>query len=217
MLYGLCVMLGAAALILTYASSGQSALLLIVLALVALVFLRSLGYMRFDRVSASAVDRKRNRALRGALRPLGRRLRQAARQRGDVADRRRGRRRSWRPSASGCGGAVRRRPDAEAFSHGFDGRAASRLRRRPLHRARRQERASASSSWRGPMARREVDRDTEIAIDIFCEHLGDALELRRPSVARPARGPSARQTRPRQRPSLGVVGAFCSFGPLPYV
>jgi hypothetical protein len=28
-----------------------------------------------------------------------------------------------------------------------------------------------------PDGRREVDRDTEIAIDIFCEHLGDALEL----------------------------------------
>ena len=27
--------------------------------------------------------------------------------------------------------------------------------------------------------RREIDRDTEIAIDIFCEHLGDGLESAR--------------------------------------
>jgi hypothetical protein len=25
--------------------------------------------------------------------------------------------------------------------------------------------------------RREIDRDTEIAIDIFCEYLGEAIEL----------------------------------------
>jgi hypothetical protein len=27
--------------------------------------------------------------------------------------------------------------------------------------------------------RREVDRDTEIAVEIFCEHLGEALDLAR--------------------------------------
>ena len=42
-LYGFCILLGAAALVLTYASSGQAALLLVVLMLVAFVFLRSLG------------------------------------------------------------------------------------------------------------------------------------------------------------------------------
>ena len=63
------------ALVLTFANSNQSALLLVALALVAFVFLRSLGYVRFDRMPESAVDRKRNRALRAALRPLGRKLR----------------------------------------------------------------------------------------------------------------------------------------------
>src|SRR6185503_17200369 len=55
-LYGLCVVLGAAALILTYASSGQSALLLVMLALVAFVFLRWLGFMRLDSMPARAAD-----------------------------------------------------------------------------------------------------------------------------------------------------------------
>src|SRR6185312_5866442 len=40
------------------------------------VFLRSLGYVRLDRMPASALERKRNRAMRAALQPLGRRLRQ---------------------------------------------------------------------------------------------------------------------------------------------
>src|SRR6188508_730792 len=78
-LYGFCVLLGAAALILTYASSGQAALLLVVLALVAFLFLRALGFMRLDRVAATAADRKRNRALRAAVRPIGRRLQQLRR------------------------------------------------------------------------------------------------------------------------------------------
>src|SRR5205814_934429 len=65
-LYGSCVLLAAAALVLTFASSQQSILLLLALAVVAFVGLRSLGYMRFDRVIESAADRRRNRALRTA-------------------------------------------------------------------------------------------------------------------------------------------------------
>ena len=76
MLYGFCILLGAVALVLTYTNSLQAALLLVVLMLVAFVFLRSLGYVRFDRIQGSALDRKRNRALRATLQPLGRRLRQ---------------------------------------------------------------------------------------------------------------------------------------------
>ncbi|HEY4184697.1 MAG TPA: MraY family glycosyltransferase, partial [Polyangia bacterium] len=75
-LYGFCIVLGAAALILTYANSGQTALLLSVLAVVAFIFLRSLGYVRLDQMPAAGADRKRNRAMRAALQPLGRRLKQ---------------------------------------------------------------------------------------------------------------------------------------------
>jgi len=173
-LYGLCVVLGAAALILTYASSGQSALLLIVLALVALVFLRSLGYMRFDRVSGAAVDRKRNRALRGALRPLGRRLRQARAtdemwpivvEAAGIVEAIGVRLRSETPGAA----------EAEAFSHGFaaDGDPPEGV-RFVVPGGKGIERI-LELAW--PDGRREVDRDTEIAIDIFCEHLGDAIEM----------------------------------------
>ena len=60
-------------------SSLQAALLLVVLMLVAFFFLRSLGYVRFARIQGSAVDRKRNRAMRATLQPLGRLLRLFAR------------------------------------------------------------------------------------------------------------------------------------------
>jgi hypothetical protein len=172
-LYGLCVLLGSAALILTYASSSQSTLLLIVLALVALVFLRSLGYMRFDQVSASAIDRKRNRALRGALRPLGRRLRQA-RETEEL----------WTIVVEAAGiveaSCVRLRAEApatdstEGFSHGFEADTESPDTVRFVVPGGKSDRV-LEMAWQD--GRREVDRDTEIAIDIFCEYLGDALDL----------------------------------------
>ena len=43
----------------TCTNSSQSALLLVVLALMAFVFLRSLGYVRFDRFAEAAAERKR--------------------------------------------------------------------------------------------------------------------------------------------------------------
>jgi UDP-GlcNAc:undecaprenyl-phosphate GlcNAc-1-phosphate transferase len=173
-LYGLCIFLGGIALVLTYASSGQSTLLLIVVALVALVFLRSLGYMRFAGVSASAIDRKRNRALRGALRPLGRRLRMAR-----ASDE------MWPVVIEAAGileaasvrllAGMSGADPTEAFSHGFDGGGGFQEGVRFMVPGGKAGETVLELAWAD--GRREVDRDTEIAIDIFCEHLGDALEL----------------------------------------
>jgi UDP-GlcNAc:undecaprenyl-phosphate GlcNAc-1-phosphate transferase len=171
-LYGFCAMLGAAALILTYASSGQAALLLVVLALVAFVFLRSLGFMRLDRVSASAADRKRNRALRAAVRPIGKRLqqvrtaadfqpliREAAQVFGATSMRLQGEveeiTTELTPPPEGDG-------DVESFRGQFvvpGGKGAERW---------------LEVVWRD--GRREIDRDTEIAVDILCEYFADALD-----------------------------------------
>jgi len=172
-LYGLCVLLGAAALILTYASGGQSTLLLIVLAVIAFVFLRSLGYMRFV---SFAGDRKRNRALRAALRPIGRRLR-LARSADDV----------WPIviEASGVVGAVAVRLRSAGgngetiFSQGFPEQDGPDVETAGPH-VRFVVPGSKGSDrvleLRWSDGRTEVDRDTEIAIDVFCEHLGDSLE-----------------------------------------
>ena len=195
MLYGLCVLLGAAALILTYASSGQSALLLIVLALLAFAFLRSLGYMRLDRMPESAADRKRNRALRAALRPLGRRLRQvrgptemwplvveAAQALGAVAA-------TLRvdvpqiPATTAPLTLTHAPPESEVPPPA------------PFHfrfivpGAKAAERTLELVWWDG---RQEIDRDTEIALDIFCEHLGEALDAIAGAATRPERRPAQR-------------------------
>lgn len=183
-LYGFCILLGAAALVLTYASSIQAALLLLVLAIVAVVFLRSLGYVRFDRIPESALDRKRNRALRAALRPLGRRLRQlrAVSQIWPVVI-----------EAAKALGAVTVNlqtdldlPEAAEATTPFT------FAHPPVGGAFPQEpfrfRFAVPSSkasvertlelgWTD--GRQEIDRDTEIAVDIFCEYLGEALDTAR--------------------------------------
>ena len=182
-LYGFCIVLGTAALLLTYANSGQAALLLIVVALVALIFLRSLGYMRLDRVAETTEGRKRNRALRGAVRPLGRRLRQLR----SVSE-------MWPIvvetasvfTAAGVRLQIEATGDEEgtppaAYSHGFEGVGD------PLFTMRFSVPGGGKTvdrvlelGWAD--GRREVDRDTEIAIDIFCEYLGEAIELAKAPV-----------------------------------
>jgi UDP-GlcNAc:undecaprenyl-phosphate GlcNAc-1-phosphate transferase len=178
-LYGFCILLGAAALVLTYASSGQSTLLLVVLALVAFVFLRSLGYVRFDQMPASAVDRKRNRAMRAALQPLGRRLKQlrtpdemwpvvvdAAKVLGAVlVDLRLDSASPAEPSTSPTYSQALEEGDLLEGPFRFEF---------VIPGSRGVERTLVLGWTDG---RTTVDRDTEIAAEIFCEHLGEALDL----------------------------------------
>ena len=183
-LYGFCIVLGATAMVLTYASSLQSALLLCVLTLVAFIFLRALGYMRLDR--ASLADRKRNRAIRAAVRPLGRRLRDL-----------RSPEQIWpivMEAAQIFGAAaVRLRLetlDAQSapnvYSHGFEDEVEGTVTgglfwvKFAVPGVRVPDR-TLELGWRGTL--REIDRDTEIAIDVFCEHLGESIELTKGAAA----------------------------------
>jgi UDP-GlcNAc:undecaprenyl-phosphate/decaprenyl-phosphate GlcNAc-1-phosphate transferase len=178
-LYGLCALLGAAALTLTYTNSSQSALLLIVLALVAFVFLRSLGYVRFDRLAESTADRKRNKALLAAIRPLGRRLRQLQ----NVEE-------MW-PSVVEAATAVgatavslRTRstfesdtaPSATSMSHEVGADSDSAVVFRAQFSVPCGKRRECLLEFRWTDGRGEVDRDTEIAIEVFCEYLGSAID-----------------------------------------
>ncbi len=178
-LYGFCVLLGTAALVMTYASNGQSALTLVVLALVAFFFLRALGYVRLDRMPESAMDRKRNRALRANLRPLGRKLRQL-RSLDEI----------WPVAiqASQILGAVSAVLHAEVsptspteavpppLSFGPESGEASgdMFRHRFLVPSGKGTERSLELGWAD--GRQQIDRDTEIAVDIFCEYLGEALD-----------------------------------------
>jgi UDP-GlcNAc:undecaprenyl-phosphate GlcNAc-1-phosphate transferase len=195
-LYGFCVLLGAAALILTYTSSLQSALLLVVIALLGFFFLRSLGYMRFERVSGAADDRRRNRAMRAGIRPLGQRLR-TVRTTDEI----------WPivVEASTIFGAVgvgvrlvagNSGPPQWAFGQGLENPpAAGQLFRaqfsvpgaKPLERV-------LELAWSDE--RKEIDRDTEIAVDIFCEYLADAIDAIGTVDAASAESPSGTATRP---------------------
>jgi UDP-GlcNAc:undecaprenyl-phosphate/decaprenyl-phosphate GlcNAc-1-phosphate transferase len=175
-LYGFCVLLGLAALLLTYGNSGQAALLLVVLAVVAVIFLRTLGYFRLG--ANSAVERKRTRALRAAVRPFSQRLRQtktleeiwpvvteAISVFGAV-----GMNLRLGPSVDGN--------DGNLFSSGLDGLGTgSNVFRAqfvvPVPGGKATEQLLELVWCDG---RREIDRDTEIAVDILCEYLGDAFE-----------------------------------------
>jgi UDP-GlcNAc:undecaprenyl-phosphate/decaprenyl-phosphate GlcNAc-1-phosphate transferase len=178
-LYAFCVVLGGAALVLTYASSVQSALLLVVLALIGFFFLRALGYVRLDRMPESAADRKRNRALRAQLRPLGQRLRQlrsldeiwpvtieASRVLGAISVVLR----TDLPESATSATPVTfssEPEDADAPAQAF--------RHRFMVPSGKGDERSLELGWID--GRQEIDRDTEIAVDIFCEYLGEALDL----------------------------------------
>ncbi len=77
-LYGMCLLLGAMALMLTYTNSAViTVTLLAVLAGSLFAFLRRLGYIRFELNHLLSDQRRRNRALRAAVRPFTERLRRA--------------------------------------------------------------------------------------------------------------------------------------------
>ena len=189
-LYGFCVLLGAGALVLTFANSGQAALLLVVLALVAFIFLRSLGFLRLSRVSATAADRKRNRALRAAIRPLGRRLQRITRI-GEISP--------IIVEAAGVFGAVEMNLRVGSESVAF---AASGSDEPPTGEpepfqsqfmvpgGKTIDERALDVKWHD--GRREIDRDTEIAIDILCEYIANALdglhESQPPKASPPAAG-----------------------------
>jgi UDP-GlcNAc:undecaprenyl-phosphate GlcNAc-1-phosphate transferase len=174
-LYGFCVLLGVAALVLTYGNSSQAALLLVSLAVVAVVFLRALGYFRLG--VSGAAERKRNRALRAAVRPFTQRLRQV-----------KSTEEIWpivaeaMPVFGAVGMNLKLGTDTNGEAH-------------KIFRSGLDDLDTASNTFKAPFivpipggkkaeqvleifwrdGRREVDRDTEIAVDILCEYLGDAF------------------------------------------
>jgi UDP-GlcNAc:undecaprenyl-phosphate GlcNAc-1-phosphate transferase len=178
-LYGFCLLLAAVALVLTYTNSTQSALLLMALAIVALVALRLLGYLRLDRTGVSgASERRRNRALRAAVRPLGRRLREV-----------RALEEIWQVvreaaalfGATGIQVRVAEPPGREGTPLSFTHEAPipedglSPFRAQFVVPGGRASERLLEMAWTD--GRREIDRDTEIAVDLLCEYLGEAFEV----------------------------------------
>jgi len=122
--------------------------------------------MRLDRISDSASDRRKNKALRAAARPLGQRLRQVT-----TLDQ------VWivvTDAAVVFGATHLRIGPSPAFTHEIEATGSNVS---DLFEYRFMLPGNAGElelGWRD--GRREIDRDTEIAVDLFCEHLADALE-----------------------------------------
>src|SRR5574342_6168 len=78
LLYGICALLGATAVVLTRATAGQTVLVLVGLALVALALLVWVGYIKLGVARQLFLDRRRNLEMRAAVREVGETLRRAA-------------------------------------------------------------------------------------------------------------------------------------------
>jgi UDP-GlcNAc:undecaprenyl-phosphate GlcNAc-1-phosphate transferase len=194
-LYGLCIVLGGTALILTYTNSMQSTMLLLVLAVVAFVFLRALGYMRFSTVTVTAVDRKKYRAMRAAVRALGKRLEQVS-----------GLEQMWPIviELSRLFGAASARlvleasPSSEVdtpttLSHGIGDETPETFRYQFIVPGNKSPDRILELGWID--GRRQIDRDTEIAVGVFCEFLATGLEAAKEPEGVAARRASATEPR----------------------
>jgi UDP-GlcNAc:undecaprenyl-phosphate GlcNAc-1-phosphate transferase len=187
-LYGMCLVLGAVALVLTYTNSAViTATVMSGLAIVLFFFLRRLGYIRFEMNHLLSDQRRKNRALRAAVRPFADRLRRALSPEDvwDVV-------REVSPvfeassvtlqlSSTSDGG----EPATVVFSHGppvLDDRTPS-----VCFRARfslvgvRRDEGHLEFGWHD--ARTELDRDTEIAIELLSDYVAEACEKVRTRVS----------------------------------
>jgi UDP-GlcNAc:undecaprenyl-phosphate/decaprenyl-phosphate GlcNAc-1-phosphate transferase len=194
-LYGLCVVLGAVALILTFANSMQSSMLLLALAVVAFVFLRALGYMRFSAVRVTVIDRKRYRAMRAAIHALGKRLEQVS-----------GLDQMWPIviETSHLFGATSARLVLESvpgnevdtpttFSHGIGEETVGTFRYQFIVPGSKGPDRILELGWND--GRSQIDRDTEVAVGVFCEFLATGLEAAKEPATGTARRPSATEPR----------------------
>ena len=197
-LYGMCLLLGAVALVLTYTNSAViTVTLLAVLAGSLFFFLRRLGYIRFELNHLLSDQRRRNRALRAAIRPFTDRLRRVSRtdEIWEVV-------REVLPVFEATSislelrdaGNVAGEPSAIVFSTtapkvmedtppppstGFRARFG-------LVGIRRDE-GHIEMVWHD--ARADLSRDIEIAIELFCDYVTDAYDRIR---SRPSAGPRHR-------------------------
>jgi UDP-GlcNAc:undecaprenyl-phosphate GlcNAc-1-phosphate transferase len=167
-LYGVSVVLGVVALGLTYASSSQATWTLVALSGVAYLVLRRLGYVSLEKAQRVLGDRRRNLELRAAVRRLGERLRAAP----DVEA-------VWgcvRDAAEPLGASAigLRLEGGEERSQGFVAAAPDLLRARYGLLPERPGESCLEIGWTD--GRETVERDTEIAIELLCDHLSAALE-----------------------------------------
>jgi UDP-GlcNAc:undecaprenyl-phosphate/decaprenyl-phosphate GlcNAc-1-phosphate transferase len=175
LLYGVCALLGATAVALTRASGLQTAAALAGLVVVALLLLTWVGYIKLGNTPRLLEERKRNLELRAAIREAGERIRAAAGP-SEVWE--------WLKTAAPALGAScialevvqRERGERSAAqrSLGFDEAGPDLFRARYSLLGERPDDGSIELGWTD--GRTAIDRDTEIAIELLCEHVLAALQ-----------------------------------------
>jgi UDP-GlcNAc:undecaprenyl-phosphate GlcNAc-1-phosphate transferase len=174
LLYGTSIALGGAALALSYASTSREATwFLLALSGVAYLALRRLGYIDLHKAQHVLGERRRNLLVRREMRRIGERLRAAM----SVEE-------AWgamrvAARALGASAVALHLPDDPAgdpgaFAEGFDGAGPELLRARYSLFPERPGDTHVELGWAD--GRAGVDRDTEIAIELLCDHLSGALE-----------------------------------------
>ena len=176
MIYGGALVLGSGAVLLRFSNRVQSALLLICEALLVILALRMLGYADLSKAQATLLERRRNLEMRAAVRRIGElmrtvrtpeelwgALREAAKPLGASA-------------VSLYLGRMAAREGSGPWSCGFDAADTqpAMLRVRYGLLVERPGDDHIELGWSD--GRTQVDRGTEIAIELLCDHMVVALE-----------------------------------------
>ena len=174
-LYGLCTVLGATAVLLTRASAGQTLLVLLGVGLLALVLLAWVGYIKFGLGRQLFLDRRRNLEMRAVVREVGEAMRRA----GSLEEIWAGVKRAARAlGARGVALTMVERRGGEsatrAWSVGFDEAGSDLLRARYSLLGERPDDGAIELGWGDGRSR--VERDTEIGVELLCEHVLQALQ-----------------------------------------
>ncbi len=165
---------GAAALAVSFSNGPATALVLLVVAILAFLALRALGFLDLNKAQAALVDRRLNLDMRTAVRRAGERLRAVSTPQAvwEVV-------RESAPAfgASGVGltlGRLAGRSDAGAWSQGLDDLPPRALRARYGLVAERPGHDHLDLAWTD--GRETVHRDVEIAVELLCDHVTSALD-----------------------------------------
>lgn len=171
-IYAASAVLGGTALVLAFAKSRTAAATLVAVAVASFVALRKLGFIDLAKADGLLEARRRNLGLRSNVRKAGEALSRA--QSFDEV---------WEglrcaaPGLGACAVRLSLEPSSSTrteFSEGFDAGAPELLRARYGLVLERPDEDVLELGWAD--GRQGVDRDTEIAVELLCEHLSTAVE-----------------------------------------
>ncbi len=173
-IYGGALVFGVAALLVSFANGKQAAAVLLVLAVLAFLVLRALGLVDVTLAKAAIADRRRNLDMRAAVRLAGDELAQANTPH-DVWS-------AVRDAAPALGavgvgltlGRLAGRSGSGPWTWGLDDLPEDALRARYGLIAERPGDDHLDLAWTD--GRERVHRDTEIAVELLCDHASTALD-----------------------------------------